>query len=62
MKLRRKTALCRQWLDARQTRLPPRNAPRWWGCPRGRECDWAHGEEELRGQVRPAKRGAGELK
>lgn len=52
MKQRRKTALCRQWLDARQHRLPPRGAPRWWGCPRGKDCDWAHGEEELRGQVR----------
>ncbi len=28
----------------------PAGAPPWWGCPRGRNCNFAHGEEELRGQ------------
>lgn len=27
----------------------PRNAPIWWGCPRGPGCEFAHGEDELRG-------------
>lgn len=71
MKSRKKTALCKNWLDARKDRdrkisakalpnhlpdthsslltAPPR-APKWWGCPRGRECDFAHGEDELRGK------------
>lgn len=50
MKRRRNTALCRNWQQARANgRSPPPNAPRWWGCPRGRDCDFAHGEEELRG-------------
>jgi hypothetical protein len=25
-------------------------APPWWGCHRGRFCDYAHGEDELRGE------------
>ncbi|DAZ92393.1 TPA: hypothetical protein N0F65_003776 [Lagenidium giganteum] len=50
MKRRRNTMLCKNWLKAREDgRQPPPNAPRWWGCPRGRDCDFAHGEEELRG-------------
>ncbi|GAB9466254.1 hypothetical protein Gpo141_00003632 [Globisporangium polare] len=50
MKRRRNTVLCKNWLKAREDgRTAPPNAPRWWGCPRGRECDYAHGEEELRG-------------
>ncbi|TDH72787.1 uncharacterized protein CCR75_008296 [Bremia lactucae] len=50
MKRRRNTVLCRSWLKAREGGcIPPSGAPRWWGCPRGRDCDFAHGEEELRG-------------
>ena len=29
----------------------PHNAPRWWGCPRGRACRFAHGIEELSGEA-----------
>lgn len=50
MKTRRKTVLCQQWLDARKDRKAPDGAPPWWGCPRGRGCDFAHGKEELRGK------------
>ncbi|GMF12842.1 unnamed protein product [Phytophthora lilii] len=51
MKRRRNTVLCKSWLKAREGgRSAPPGAPRWWGCPRGRDCDFAHGEEELRGQ------------
>lgn len=50
MKRRRNTVLCKHWQQARADgRAPPPRAPRWWGCPRGRDCDYAHGEEELRG-------------
>jgi hypothetical protein len=41
LKRRRNTIMCKNWLDAR--------APPWWGCPRGKNCGFAHGEEELRG-------------
>lgn len=44
MKTRRKTVLCQQWLDARKDRKAPQGAPPWWGCPRGRGCDFAHGK------------------
>ncbi|KAF4321035.1 hypothetical protein G195_005801 [Phytophthora kernoviae 00238/432] len=51
MKRRRNTMLCKNWLKAREGgRSAPSGAPRWWGCPRGRDCDFAHGEEELRGE------------
>ncbi len=33
---------------------PPPDAPRWWGCPKGQQCDWAHGEEELRSDAKIA--------
>ncbi|TMW68408.1 hypothetical protein Poli38472_005876 [Pythium oligandrum] len=50
MKRRRNTVLCKNWVDARSNGCTaPPDAPRWWGCPRGRDCDFAHGEEELRG-------------
>ena len=49
MDRKRKTSLCVDWKKAREGRNPPSNAPRWWGCPRGRACDFAHGDEELRG-------------
>jgi hypothetical protein len=50
MKRRRNTVMCSNWLQARADgRQAPPNAPRWWGCPRGRDCDFAHGEDELRG-------------
>ncbi|EEY66373.1 uncharacterized protein PITG_03939 [Phytophthora infestans T30-4] len=52
MKRRRNTVLCKSWVKARQgKKAPPPGAPRWWGCPRGRDCDFAHGEEELRGEA-----------
>ncbi|CEG37942.1 hypothetical protein L915_15440 [Plasmopara halstedii] len=52
MKTRRNTILCKSWLKAREGgRSPPIGAPRWWGCPRGRDCTFAHGEEELRGKA-----------
>uniref|UniRef100_M4BHB1 C3H1-type domain-containing protein n=1 Tax=Hyaloperonospora arabidopsidis (strain Emoy2) TaxID=559515 RepID=M4BHB1_HYAAE len=51
MKRRRNTVLCKSWLKAREGgRRAPSGAPRWWGCPRGRDCDFAHGQEELRGE------------
>ncbi|KAF1782263.1 Sde2 N-terminal domain [Phytophthora cactorum] len=51
MKRRRNTVLCKSWVKAREGgKSPPPGAPRWWGCPRGRDCDFAHGEEELRGE------------
>ncbi|KAL4151606.1 hypothetical protein PRNP1_008548 [Phytophthora ramorum] len=51
MKRRRNTVLCKSWAKAREGgRAPPDGAPRWWGCPRGRQCDFAHGEQELRGE------------
>jgi hypothetical protein len=46
---KRKTSVCIDWKKAREERNPPPNSPRWWGCPRGRTCDFAHGQEELRG-------------
>lgn len=47
MKSRRKTMICQQWLDARKDRKAPQGAPPWWGCPRGRGCDFAHGKVGL---------------
>ena len=47
----RKTEICKDWEAARETRNAPKNAPPWWGCPRGRRCQFAHGEEDLRGAV-----------
>jgi len=49
MKPRRKTKLCSNWLAARKEGSAPEGAPPWWGCPRGRDCEWAHGTSELRG-------------
>lgn len=28
---------------------PPPGSPDWWGCPRGARCEFAHGENDLRG-------------
>jgi len=50
MDRKRKTSVCVDWKKAREGRNAPSNAPRWWGCPRGRACDFAHGDEELRGR------------
>ncbi|RQM18437.1 hypothetical protein DD237_000883 [Peronospora effusa] len=52
MKRRRNTILCKNWVKAREGDdvIVPVDAPRWWGCPRGRNCDFAHGEAELRGE------------
>lgn len=52
MKPRLKTAMCIDWLRARENRLPPAGAPASWGCPRGRRCEFAHGEDELRGEAK----------
>ena len=30
----------------------PKGSPAWWGCPRGPRCEFAHGEDELRGDGR----------
>jgi hypothetical protein len=50
MRTRTKTALCIDWLRAREGGTkPPADAPNDWGCPRGQYCEFAHGEEELRG-------------
>lgn len=46
---KKKTAMCQNWLNARKDRPAPEGAPAWWGCPRGRTCDYAHGEDDLRG-------------
>lgn len=48
---KRKSTLCANWLAARRERQAPEGAPPWWGCPRGRACDFAHGEDELRGEA-----------
>jgi hypothetical protein len=55
-----KTDLCPQWAAARTggRRAPP-GAPAWWGCPRGRHCEFAHGEGDLKG---PAKDAASEAR
>jgi hypothetical protein len=45
----RKTEICSDWKESRESRNAPKNAPPWWGCPRGRRCQFAHGDEELRG-------------
>lgn len=38
--------------SGRSGRGPPAGAPRWWGCPRGPRCEFAHGDEELRSEAR----------
>lgn len=43
MKPRRKTRMCIDWLNARIGADPPPGSPDWWGCPRGRRCEFAHG-------------------
>lgn len=50
MRPRRKTQMCKNWLEARERRTPPPGAPPHWGCPRGPRCEFAHGEAELRGK------------
>ncbi|RHY08287.1 hypothetical protein DYB36_012759 [Aphanomyces astaci] len=50
MKRKRKTIMCTSWIQARARATPPPNARRDWGCPRGRNCNYAHGELELRGE------------
>jgi hypothetical protein len=54
MKPRRKTILCRDWVTATQNYNGnnPKNKPSWWGCPRGKRCEYAHGEDELRGKAK----------
>lgn len=60
MKPRMKTTLCIDWERARQTRSAPTGAPNHWGCPRGARCEYAHGEEELRGDALTAAKEAKE--
>ena len=52
MKNRRRTKMCMDWIRARKDRKCPEGAPAWWGCPRGQKCEFAHGDEELRGEMR----------
>lgn len=49
LKSRFKNSLCSDWMRARETSIPPKGAPLFWGCPRGPKCEFAHGEDELRG-------------
>lgn len=49
MKPRRKTRICIDYVKARTNKKAPEGAPAHWGCPRGRRCEFAHGDEELRG-------------
>ncbi|MEO0335282.1 MAG: hypothetical protein AAF202_02750 [Pseudomonadota bacterium] len=49
---KRKTRLCSDWIKARIESKPPADAKPWWGCPRGTDCEFAHGDEELRGEGR----------
>ena len=51
VRARRKTTMCKDWLAARVDRPAPRDAPASWGCPRGRRCEFAHGDAELRGEA-----------
>lgn len=51
---RYKIQLCRDWLEARKDAKAPSGAPPWWGCSRGRQCRFAHGAEELRGDGKKA--------
>eukprot|EP01034_Spumella_vulgaris_P029033 gene29033-36013_t len=46
-----KTTLCIDWLRARETKDAPVGAPVHWGCPRGARCEFAHGEDELKGEA-----------
>ena len=55
MKPRRKTKICMDWVRAREERKAPEGAPAHWGCPRGRRCEFAHGDEELRGEAADLK-------
>ena len=55
MKPRRKTKICMDWVRARSDRKAPEGAPAHWGCPRGRRCEFAHGDEELRGEAADLK-------
>lgn len=52
MEPRRRTKMCMDWIRARKDRKCPVGAPVWWGCPRGQKCEFAHGDEELRGDMR----------
>ncbi|CAM6031911.1 unnamed protein product [Sphagnum compactum] len=49
LRTRFKSVLCSDWIDARKHGNPPPQASIHWGCPRGQRCEFAHGEEELRG-------------
>ena len=51
LKPRRKTSICMDWVRSRKDRKAPEGAPAHWGCPRGRRCVFAHGDEELKGQA-----------
>ena len=48
---KRNRTLCQNWVEARKHRAAPEGAPPWWGCPRGRKCDFAHGDDELQGEA-----------
>lgn len=51
MKGKKKTRICLDWERARKDGQIPKNAPVWWGCPRGSRCEYAHGEGELPKEV-----------
>ena len=42
-----KSALCKDWLRAREGRDAPQGASLHWGCPRGRSCVFAHGVSDM---------------
>lgn len=52
LKAKRKTSLCLDWVRARENSNPPPGAPYHWGCSRGANCDFAHGDEELKGTLK----------
>ena len=47
VKRRYKSSICREWLLARKDRDAPRGSSLHWGCPRGRNCGFAHGVSDM---------------
>ena len=48
----KKQRMCDLWWKAHQSGKVPPNADKNWGCPRGDQCDFAHGLDELTGEGR----------
>jgi len=42
-----KSTICKDWLKARENRDAPSGASLHWGCPRGRNCTFAHGVTDM---------------